>query len=64
MTAQTAFRTGILLTAAVSILKIVGLSQISWWWLLWPLWLAIPGYIIVIIFIIVVAATKMGPPPF
>jgi hypothetical protein len=63
MTAKMAFRASIFLTVGVAALKIFGIAQISWWWLLWPFWIAIPAYVSLVAFFIVLAAIKMGPPP-
>lgn len=63
MTTRTAFRASLLLTVIVSLLKLGGIVQISWMWLFWPFWFAVPAYLSVVAFFIVLAATRMGPPP-
>jgi len=60
-------RASLVLTLLMAALNALGLVNIPWWWLLWPLWLALPAYLLVAVILVVGAAfatVRSRPPEF
>lgn len=60
-------RASLVLTLLMAALNAFGLAHIPWWWLLSPLWLALPAYLLAVVIIVVAAAcatVRSRPPEF
>lgn len=60
-------RASLVLTLLMAALNALGLIHIPWWWLLWPLWLALPAYFLAVVIIVAGAAygtVRSRPPEF
>jgi len=61
-----ACRASLALTLLMAVLNALGVINIPWWWLLWPLWLALPLYLLVVIVtvtLVACASVRSRPPP-